>query len=51
MSETISQIRKRSGDIASFSQEKIKEALYKAALSVGIDDQPLADLHCIEVVA
>lgn len=51
MSETISQIRKRSGDIASFSQEKIKEALYKAALSVGIDDQPLADQLSIEVVA
>lgn len=50
MSEIISQIRKRSGDIVDFSQTKIKEALYKAALSAEIDDESLAQKLSDEVV-
>ncbi|MDP3837116.1 MAG: ribonucleoside triphosphate reductase [bacterium] len=51
MSEIISQIRKRSGEIVDFSQPKIKEAIYKAALSVEIDDEALANELTQEVVA
>lgn len=50
MSEIISQIRKRSGEIVDFSQPKIKEAIYKAALSVNIDDEALAEELTQEVV-
>ncbi len=50
MSEIISQIRKRSGDIAGFSQPKIKDAIHKAALSVDIDDEALAQRLSDEVV-
>lgn len=46
----ISQIRKRSGDILNFSQDKIRTAIYKAALSAGIDDGKLADQLALEVV-
>jgi len=51
MSEIISQLRKRSGDIVDFSQDKIKAAIYKAALSVEIDDEALAQELSDEVVA
>jgi len=51
MPEIISQIRKRSGDIVGFSQQKIKDALYKAALSVDIDDEALANRLSEEAVA
>ncbi|HNU81320.1 MAG TPA: ribonucleoside triphosphate reductase [bacterium] len=50
MSEIISQIRKRSGDIVGFSQQKIKDAIYKAALSVGIDDEEMSARFSEEVV-
>lgn len=50
MPELISQIRKRSGEIVDFSQQKIKEAVYKAALSVEIDDKALAEKLSEEVV-
>ena len=50
MSEKITKIRKRSGDILDFSQEKIKNAIYKAALSVDIDDESLAQKLSDEVV-
>ncbi len=43
MSETITKIRKRSGDIVDFDQVKISKAIYKAGLSADIDDQALAD--------
>jgi len=51
MSEIITQLRKRSGDIVEFSQKKIKDAIYKAALSVEIDDESLAQELSDEVVA
>ena len=51
MSEIISKIRKRSGDIVDFSQPKIKVAIHKAALSVEIDDEALAQQLSDEVVA
>ncbi len=51
MSEIISKIRKRSGDIVDFSQPKIKAAIHKAALSVEIDDEALAQQLSDEVVA
>jgi ribonucleoside-triphosphate reductase len=51
MSEIITQLRKRSGDIVEFSQKKIKEAIHKAALSVEIDDESLAQKLSDEVVA
>ncbi|MDD5031944.1 MAG: ribonucleoside triphosphate reductase, partial [Patescibacteria group bacterium] len=43
MSETISQIRKRSGEIVDFEQKKITSAIIKAAESVGILDEELAE--------
>ncbi len=42
MSETISKLIKRSGEIVDFDQDKIVKAIYKAAVSVGIDDHQLA---------
>ena len=42
MSEIISKVIKRSGDIADFDQDKIVNAIYKAAASVGVDDRHLA---------
>ena len=50
MSDTITKIRKRSGDIADFDQSKIAKAIYKSALSVDIDDQALADRLADQVV-
>jgi len=43
MTEIITKIRKRSGEIADFDQVKIAKAIYKAALSADIDDQALGD--------
>ena len=43
MTEIITKIRKRSGEIADFDQVKIAKAIYKAALSADIDDEALAD--------
>jgi len=51
MPEIITQLRKRSGDIVDFSQQKIKQAIYKAAVSVEIDDDELAQKLSDEVVA
>ena len=42
MSETISKIIKRSGEIADFDLDKIAKAIYRAALAVEIDDRHLA---------
>jgi len=42
MSEIISKLVKRSGEVVSFEQEKITKAIYKAALSTKIDDRHLA---------
>jgi len=42
MSETISKLIKRSGEIVDFDQSKIVKAIYKAAVSVEIDDHHLA---------
>ena len=51
MSEIISKIRKRSGDIVDFSQPRIKVAIDKAGLWVEIDDEALAQQLSDEVVA
>lgn len=42
MSETISKLIKRSGEIVDFDVDKVMSAIYKAALSVGVDDHHLA---------
>jgi len=42
MSETISKLIKRSGEIVDFDQDKISKAIYKAGLAVGVDDRHLA---------
>ena len=42
MSETISKLIKRSGEIVNFDQDKIVKAIYKAALAVDIDDHHLS---------
>lgn len=42
MSETISKLIKRSGEIVDFDQDKIVKAIHKAAMSVEIDDRHLA---------
>jgi ribonucleoside-triphosphate reductase len=42
MPEIISKIIKRSGDIVKFDQDKITNAIYKAAVSVGKDNRHLA---------
>ena len=39
----ITQIRKRSGDIADFNQDKITTAIEKAAQSAGINDKEIAE--------
>ena len=46
----VSQIRKRSGDIADFDRAKIVSALYKSAKAVGTDDTVLAERLADEVV-
>ena len=42
MSEVISKLIKRSGEIVDFDQDKIVKAIYKAALAAGVDDHHLA---------
>jgi len=42
MSEVISKLIKRSGEIVDFDQDKIGKAIYKAALATGVDDHRLA---------
>ena len=42
MSEIISKLVKRSGEVVNFEQEKITKAIYKAALSTKVDDHHLA---------
>jgi ribonucleoside-triphosphate reductase len=42
MSETISKLIKRSGEIVDFDQDKIVRAIYKAAMAVEVDDRHLA---------
>ena len=42
MSETISKLIKRSGEIVDFDQDKIVRAIHKAAMAVEIDDRHLA---------
>ncbi len=43
MPDKISKIIKRSGEIVSFEQDKVTNAIHKAALSVDIDDHQLAE--------
>lgn len=43
LKDTITQIRKRSGEIVDFKQEKITNAIEKAAESVGIHDKDIAE--------
>ncbi len=50
MPEKISQLRKRSGEIVDFNQEKITNAIHKAALAVEIDDHKLAKKLSDQVV-
>jgi len=50
MSEVISKIIKRSGEIADFEQSKISRAIYKAALAVGVDDHHFAKKITDQVV-
>ncbi len=50
MSETISKIIKRSGDIADFDQEKILKAVHKALMAVGENDRHLAKKLTDQVV-
>lgn len=50
MPETISKLIKRSGEIVDFDQDKIVRAIYKAAVSVEIDDRHLAKKLCDQVV-
>jgi len=50
MSETISKIIKRSGEVAEFDQAKIVQAIYKAALAVEVDDRHLAKKITDQVV-
>ena len=48
--ETISKLRKRSGEIVDFDKNKIENAIYKAALSVDVDDRLLANKLTGEVL-
>ena len=50
MHETITKIRKRSGDIADFDKAKIAKAIHKAAISTDIDDASLAERLADQVV-
>jgi ribonucleoside-triphosphate reductase len=50
MQETITKIRKRSGEIVDFDQEKITNAVIKASESVGILDEELAHRLSDEVI-
>ena len=48
--KTITQIRKRNGDIVDFNQEKITAAIFKAAEAVGLAEKKLAQKLSDEVV-
>jgi ribonucleoside-triphosphate reductase len=50
MSETISKIIKRSGEIADFDQDKILRAIYKANVAADVDDKHLAKKLTDQVV-
>jgi len=50
MSETIVKLRKRSGEIVDFDREKVVNAIYKAALSVEVDDRAMAEKLADQVV-
>ncbi len=50
MSNMITQIRKRSGEIVDFDQQKISSAIYKALKSVGQEDEAMAKKLSDEVV-
>jgi len=50
MSEIITKIIKRSGEIKEFDQDKITQAIYKAALSIEVDDRHLAKKLADQVV-
>jgi ribonucleoside-triphosphate reductase len=50
MSETISKVIKRSGEIVDFNQAKIVQAIYKAGVAAGIDDHHLAKKLTDQVV-
>jgi len=50
MSEKITKLRKRSGKIVNFDQDKITVAIYRAALYVGIDNRKLAEKLSNQVV-
>ncbi|MDD5290579.1 MAG: ribonucleoside triphosphate reductase [Patescibacteria group bacterium] len=50
MQETVSQIRKRSGEIVNFDRKKIESAITKAAEAVGILDEELAERLSNEVM-
>ena len=43
--DQVSQLRKRSGDIVPFDQEKITQAINKAAKAAEVEDLKLADLN------
>lgn len=50
MPETIVKLRKRSGEIVDFNPEKVITAIYKAALSVDVDDRAMAEKLTEQVV-
>ncbi len=50
MSETIKKLIKRSGEIVDFDQNKITEAVFKAALATGVEDRQLANKISEQVV-
>jgi ribonucleoside-triphosphate reductase len=50
MSETISKIIKRSGEVADFDQDKITRAIYKANAAADVDDKHLAKKLTDQVV-
>ncbi len=50
MSETISKLIKRSGEVSEFNQDKIVTAIYKAGLAVEVDDRQLAEKLTKQVV-
>jgi len=51
MKATVTQIRKRDGSVASFDQDRITEAIFKAAQSVGGSDRTMARQISDKVVA
>ncbi len=47
---TITQIKKRSGEVVEFKTERIANAIYRAAVSVGGRDKELSERLADEVV-